>query len=1607
MRTSRTMNMILKILRATFGLLFVSLDSLATSESTMTRGPRFLEGHPDVVEFTNTSGVVIHCRADGQPPPIVQWMVENRNVVRKGKLQEITSDGSLVFKPFHANDYRSNVHSAKYKCVVTNVVGIIRSKDIQVRAVIVKHFEVQVYNEYVIRGNSAVLKCHVPSHVRDIVTVTSWIQDESIEITSSTLQGGKYSILPTGGLLIRDVTEKDERKVYRCQVYNRLTSESKISSKSGRIILTDVHSPISPRLIHSLQAVQGQKGESLSLPCIAQGNPVPHYQWYRLHGRDKIPLFSGYRFIQHSELLVLEHLSLEDNGTYICVANNSVGKVEAQTIVFVSAPFKVDLHPHVLTANYGDLITFGCSVSPPTNTAKTLVWFKDGHPLSANTRIMILDKGILNIHSAQREDKGMYQCIVTSGRVSRQDTAELVLREQHPRFHFTFESTVVQPGSTISMKCSASGIPLPQITWTRDGVMVPEVYLTRIGDYVSNRNTVNSYVNISSVSSSDGGIYSCTAENIVGRVTYSARLDVYGPPYIRPMDNITVLAGRSATVQCPFSGFPLKKVFWGKGEKRLPYNHRQRPFPNGTFMLEDIEHQDFGWYSCVATDGQGRKAKKELWIDVATPPVVEPLKVSSYLSEGERASVMCVVSAGDLPISIHWKKDGMSLPLDLEASVVLANNYTSILSFPVVRHEHRGNYSCVASNPVASHNVTAALDVKVPPKWKHKPVHQASVVGHKVLFNCQAEGFPSPVARWKKAFGNHGEFRVVISNANIQILENGSLVIQEVTPEDSGSYMCQLTNGVGSGLSTTIDLSIHIAVHTEQKFKVYTVKEGDSITLECRARGENPIQVTWTMDQVPFHPTSNPRYIFKETIEPEGKVSMIKIISISRKESGLFVCDVENAYGKDETRFQVVVQERPDPPKDLKVKDKSSRTVSVIWVPPFNGNSPITKYLLETKSEDGFWNGDSDVIAMEAFRTEYTIQDLLPSSAYQIRMRANNNLGTSDYTDVITVTTDDEPPGERPREVTVSARGSRSVYVTWKQPHQKEKRFNIVGYYVGYRVQHDDPTLPFKTVEIRNHQTHECEIGNLESSTKYEVVVQAFNEEGAGPTSKPVVVETFEFDPPLAPTLQLLSTTSSSIHLAWDRPRNENPVDEYSLYHKEEMSEWKQIKLPGNIQRHVFHDLGCGRKYEFYMDAQNSAGRGRPSEVIAVKTDGSAPQAPDKHRLLAVNATSVTVLLSAWRNGGCPLLYFTVQYKPLESTEWILLSNNIPPEQTSLTIPDLSPATWYTMLITSSNEAGNAEAEYVFATLTSSGATVSPHYSASSYTNDLYRQLKIIIPVICTTVVLVLVVTVACVILIRRRQGNPPNCTYSTAMRDSDPGKTETGEAVPMTVWDKRNQSDLRLHHSRDQLYFPSPYATSRLSVYSGEGDVEGGGTPSWNSQSDPRLRHSREQLPYPNTYAPSGTSVNSDDLQTDRGINFSWGQLTSESGFHTYDIPIRRKLVSQNQSFKEEQDHSKAKNKGQHVYLNPVGIASRSSKDVGIDFTNDLATRESYTPPEPVSTGSGTERYYDQIKRPRHHLSRSLQKKFSDGRIGDNSQQKIDTGDERCDFSDAECDRY
>lgn len=47
-----------------------------------------------------------------------------------------------------------------------------------VSLVLKQRFNPQVYDEFVVRGNTAVLKCHLPPFVKEYVVVDSWIRND-------------------------------------------------------------------------------------------------------------------------------------------------------------------------------------------------------------------------------------------------------------------------------------------------------------------------------------------------------------------------------------------------------------------------------------------------------------------------------------------------------------------------------------------------------------------------------------------------------------------------------------------------------------------------------------------------------------------------------------------------------------------------------------------------------------------------------------------------------------------------------------------------------------------------------------------------------------------------------------------------------------------------------------------------------------------------------------------------------------------------------------------------------------------------------------------------------------------------------------------------------------------------------------------------------------------------------------------------------------------------------------------------------------------------------------------------------------------------------------
>ena len=126
---------------------------------------------------------------------------------------------------------------------------------------------------------------------------------------------------------------------------------------------------------------------------------------------------------------------------------------------------------------------------------------------------------------------------------------------------------------------------------------------------------------------------------------------------------------------------------------------------------------------------------------------------------------------------------------------------------------------------------------------------------------------------------------------------------------------------------------------------------------------------------------------------------------------------------------------------------------------------------------------------------------------------------------------------------------------------------------------------------------------------------------------------------------------------------------------------------------------------------------------MSASTLGRVPDIPHLHDLIIVNRTTVTLILDAFADGGCHILYFVIEYRSAETQHrFQLVANNVSPAEKVFTIGGLEPATRYFVRVTAHNTAGSSIAEYPFSTLTVFGGTVPPVKGStrekSTFSND-------------------------------------------------------------------------------------------------------------------------------------------------------------------------------------------------------------------------------------------------------------------------------------------------
>ncbi|KAH8020628.1 hypothetical protein HPB51_002577 [Rhipicephalus microplus] len=202
-----------------------------------------------------------------------------------------------------------------------------------------------------------------------------------------------------------------------------------------------------------------------------------------------------------------------------------------------------------------------------------------------------------------------------------------------------------------------------------------------------------------------------------------------------------------------------------------------------------------------------RAAGRKCWLRSTEAPEMHKMYVDSNLKLGDGVDLMCSLKRGSAPVHFSWYHNGREIRPEDKLGDVVSLQGKSILVVREITRDHIGNYTCSVRNPAGSDSYTVKLYVDVKPIWTQEPTDASASTGSNVVIHCNAFGYPVPRVEWSKERDDR-DFELVRMGDRFNMAPNGSLQIRSVKAEDAGHYRCDVSNGLGSGLSKIISLAI-------------------------------------------------------------------------------------------------------------------------------------------------------------------------------------------------------------------------------------------------------------------------------------------------------------------------------------------------------------------------------------------------------------------------------------------------------------------------------------------------------------------------------------------------------------------------------------------------------------------------------------------------------------------------------------------------------------------------------------------------------------------------------------------------------------------------------
>ncbi|XP_058567903.1 protein sidekick-1 isoform X3 [Neofelis nebulosa] len=630
----------------------------------------------------------------------------------------------------------------------------------------------------------------------------------------------------------------------------------------------------------------------------------------------------------------------------------------------------------------------------------------------------------------------------------------------------------------------------------------------------------------------DAGFYRCVVRNRMGALL-QRRSEVqvaYMGNFMDTDQRKTVSQGHAAVLDfLPISSCPRPQVTWFReGHKIVPSSRIAITLENQLVILAATSGDARVYYAQAVNERNGdSKTSPLVHLSVAEPPyfTAEPER-RILVDVEETVDIVCRAMGVPLP-TLQWYKDAVSIgKLHNPRYKMLASGGLRIQH---LRPEDSGIFQCFASNEGGEIQTHTYLDVtNVAPAFTQLPVDTTVTDGMTATLRCEVSGAPKPAITWRR--GKHILASGSVRIPRFMLLESGGLQITPVFIQDAGNYTCYATNTEGS-LSASAALTVWNRTSIVNPPEDRVVIKGTTATLHCGATHDPRITLryVWKKDNAIITPSGSSRIV----VEKDGSLVISQTWS---GDIGDYTCEILSEGGNDSRTARLEVIELPHSPQNLlaSLNSSHSHAVTLSWVRPFDGNSPVLYYIVELSENNSPWKVHLSNVGPEM--TGVTVRGLTPARTYQFRVCAVNQVGKGQYSaETSRLVLPEEPPSAPPKNIVASGRTNQSIMVQWQPPPETEHNGVLRGYILRYRL----AGLPGEHQQrnITSPEVNYCLVTELIIWTQYEIQVAAYNGAGLGVFSRAVTEYTLQGVPTAPPqNVQTDAVNSTTIQFLWNPP---------------------------------------------------------------------------------------------------------------------------------------------------------------------------------------------------------------------------------------------------------------------------------------------------------------------------------------------------------------------------------------------------------------------------------------------------------------------------------------